>query len=703
MTIIEVVSKVSNERQTPGRFPTRLIFAHNFADYLTLVGELKTVCDAVFDLADYTKGDVLPRFKDLKREIAKHSNKQLLLLSFGEYLRICIKRERDKTTAAFPGMWEQQQSKNSTTKYIIPIFGSREIFDSIMPIQDERQQRFIWEVNESSAESEYGLALYSPDFADAVTVDAENLQEWFQKWTSLFGDKSRNSFSLRTKLYRYAEPTYGGVRLSIIDEPFSYVVSLVTDGERLKKGDGSEEFWRFIAQNVKQGKVFAETIKYLLNIGHSFDPISVLARFDELSDTELSLLLIWYKLYPSDDYYTFAINKASTAAAIPTTLRDCIFELPKLTDFFIQQRTAALRVLDVSYSDEYFSKLDKIAAPESRLMMLTYRTLAERAYAVKTVSGLLRSGADVNAVAELVKIDYPDLAEYLNPSITVSNEVTQYFNWYRRSKLINRPNTDVPCVIDFDSIDSRNKIMQENTTDDSLPFWVDGLGAEWIPVLLSRLKALEIGVSLKPVVTKALLPTETEYNHKWTSADKKWDKLDKLSHNGMPDDKDYFLCIARQLEIMNEIVEHVAEMLTKVNRVIVTGDHGSSRLAALLFHDDDNFAVEPPKNAIVRSFGRFVELKDDGYVSMTPSMERRELNGKHFIVMENYEHFKQSGNAAGGNTDENAVAGEIHGGMTPEEYLVPVIVVSRKKTLPPKETSKKPKGITINDDMMGLP
>ena len=703
MNIADIVSKVSNERQTPGRFPARLIFAHNFADYLSLVGELKAVCDAVVDLANFTKGDVLPRFKDFKNEIAKYSEKQLLLLSFGEYFRICIKREREKTTAAFPGIWEQQQSENSTTKYIIPIFGGREIFDSIMPIQDERQQRFIWEVNESSTESEFSLAIYSPDFADAITADAANLQEWFQKWTSLLGDKSQNSFSLQTKLYRYSEPTYGGVRLSIIDEPFAYVASLVADGEKLKKTDGSDEFWKHIAQNFKQGKPFAETIKYLLNIGHSFDPISVLARFNELSDHELNLLLVWYKLYPSDDYYTYAISKASTASAIPASLRDSIFGLPKLTDSFIQQRTAALRVLDLSYSDEYFAKLDKVASPESRLMMLTYRTLAERAYAVKTVSGLLRSGADVNAVVEQLKSDYPDLAEYLNPVSTDSSDITQYFNWYRRSKLINRPNTDVPCFIDFDAIDSRNKVMQQNSTTDSLPFWVDGLGAEWIPVLLNRLNSLGIAVSVKTVVTKALLPTETEYNHKWTAEDKKWDRLDKLSHNGMPDDKDYFLCIARQLEIMNEIVEHIGEMLTKVNGAIVTGDHGSSRLAALLFHDSENFAVEPPKNSIVRSFGRFVELKDDGYVSLTPSMERTELDGKHYIVMKTYEHFKQSGNAAGGNTDEKAVAGEVHGGMTPEEYLVPVLIISRNTPLPPKEMPKKPRGITINDDMLGLP
>jgi len=691
--INEIVSKVSNERQIPGRFPSRLIFVRNFKAYLDLVDELRFVCDFVIDLAAFTKGDLLPRFKDLKGAINKHPGKQILLLSFGEYLRICIKRERDKTTAAFPGIWEHQQAENSLTKFIIPIFGSREVFDSIMPFQDERQQAFIWEADESSVESEISLAIYSPDFADTVTADAENLQEWFQKWTSLFGDNKRNSFSLCTKLYRYSETTYDGIRLSVIDEPFNYVVSLVSDGEKLKETYGNKEFWKYIARNVKKDVAFAETIKYLLNIGHSFCPINLLARFGELPDVELHLLLMWYKIYPSDDYYSLAINKATKAVEIPMVLRDTIFELPKLTDAFIQQRAAALRVMDISCNESYFAKLDKISSPETRLMMLTYRTIAERAYGIKTVSGLLRSGADVPAIAELVKNDYSDLADYLNPSERSHNEVTQYFNWYRRSKLMNKPNTDAPCGIDFNSIDSRNKIMQQNTTSDSLSFWVDGLGAEWIPVLIKKLNALSIGVSIKTEVTKAILPTETEYNHKWTSDDQKWDRLDKLSHTGMPDDKDYFFCIAHQLQIMDEVVNHVAELLANFNRVIVTGDHGSSRLAALLFHEADNFAVEPPKNATVRSFGRFVELQDNSYVPITPSMERVEQDGKYFIVMKTYEHFKQPGNAAF----------EVHGGMTPEEYLVPVIVVSRKTPLPKKPVEENRKGITINSDQMGLP
>src|SRR5690606_38144455 len=50
---------------------------------------------------------------------------------------------------------------------------------------------------------------------------------------------------------------------------------------------------------------------------------------------------------------------------------------------------------------------------------------------------------------------------------------------------------------------------------------------------------------------------------------------------------------------------------------------------------------------------------------------------KEYLVMITHEHYAFSGNAAGGNRDDNAVFGEIHGGMTPEEYLVPVVILKR--------------------------
>jgi len=688
MKIDEIVAKITTERHLSGRFPTRLIFIPSFNDYLLLVDKLRGVCDDTFDLADYTEGDILPNFKALMSEVVKHHNKQLLFLSFGEYLRICIKRERDKSRASFPDIWGQIQPTSSQTKYIIPIFGDRDIFDTIIPNIDIRQMDYIWEVDDTPITSELYLTIFSPAFEDTVSFDAQNLQDWLRIWVHLYNDTKKNSFSLKTKLLHYAENTYGVVRQSIINNPFSYAVSLFTDGDKLPENAGDDNFWGFVAQGVQKGIPFSDTIKSKLNIGHTFDPIAILDRFTSLTDNEKMLFLMWYKLYPTDDYFTIAINKATTIADIGNCLRDTIFEIPNPSDDFYKQRADALRAIETTYTEDFFNKLDKLSFPELRLKILTYKTHAECAYAIKTVSEMLLGGADITEVAELVRIGYPLLAEYLQPSNAEQGEIARYFNWYRRSKIENKPNTDVPCDIDIISFDSRNKFISENNATDSHQFWVDGLGAEWIPVLLYLLKSLSKDINIDAKIAQAIIPSVTDYNKKGVTGEIKWDRLDDISHKGIPDDKNYFSTIAGQLKIMIDIVERIKELLDQYNTVIVTGDHGSSRLAALLFHDEGNFAIEPPKNATVCSFGRYVEFADDkGYI-ISSYMERKTINNAHFIVMKDYHHFKQSG---------NALDGEIHGGGTPEECLVPVIFVSRKTPLTSPQEPKKPTGIIIND------
>lgn len=683
MTVQEIIDKVVAERQTPGRFPSRLIFVRNFSDYGLLVDELSKVCDVTLNLASFAQGDILPNFSALKQELKKNANKQILLLSLSEYLRLCAKRELAKETSVFPGIWETIQSESATTKYIIPLFGGRELFDQVVPIIDNRQEDFLWDLTCSSEPLGYTVSVYSPVFATAVKTDASTFQEWLEKWDALFADQKRKTFSLTSKLVKYTNLTVGNVSVKIVDEPFAYVASLVNDGQKLKCEWGDAQFWADVAKHVKQGERFAATVKAVFNMGANFDPVVVLARFDYLSATERSLLWIWYRLYPTDDYYSFAIGKATKPNEIPIKFRDAIFELPKTTDSNFAERANVLKILAVPYGYEYFSKLDKVLPTGMRLSYLTYRTLEERAYAVKTVSSLLRTGADAHAIADQLRSEYPDLAEYLLPSDINNDEVARYFNWYRLSKILNRLPEEWPNNIDFDALDSRNKILQQY--GDALTFWVDGLGAEWFPLLIKKLKQLNIAVTVDSSIGRAILPSETECNHQWKNDDEKWDRLDKLSHSGMTDDRDYFLCVARQLEIIGEIVDRTSEILTRHDRVIITGDHGSSRLAALMFHASDNFAIDPPKNSIVRSFGRFCELNGSIDVPITSAMEQIVRDGRaEYIVMKTYEHFRQSGNAAGGNSEDKAVAGEVHGGMTPEEYLVPVIVVTRKVS------SKKP-------------
>ena len=62
-------------------------------------------------------------------------------------------------------------------------------------------------------------------------------------------------------------------------------------------------------------------------------------------------------------------------------------------------------------------------------------------------------------------------------------------------------------------------------------------------------------------------------------------------------------------------------------------------------------------------------------------MIAKDQEGNAYLVFSNYDHFSRSGFATG--TDaENPTYGELHGGATPEELLVPVVVFEGKKELP---------------------
>ena len=676
MTVQEVVEKVRSERKTPGRFPARIIFVRDFSDYSLLVDELEKECDVTINLACYVRGDRFPRFRDLQRDLEGHANKTVLVLSVGEYLRLCSKRERVWETSVFPGFWRTMQAEHLTTKYILPLFGGRELLETVMPVVDERQRDFLWEVRSETGISGYLLKVFSPDFAGSVQADASSLEEWLSRWDTLYANSCRREFVLISSLVKYTDSSVGTVNVKVVDEPFRYVVSLVTDGRDLCSEWGPPDFWADVAGHVRQGLRLAETIKVLLNVGEMFDPVTLLAVFAQLSPTSKRLLWIWYRLYPDNSYYSVAIRSAEHPEDIPVRIRDAVFDYAVVEQPTLEERARALRVLNINYGCEYFSRLDKVLPVWERFSYLTYRTLEEQAYAIKTVSELLRNDADVSEIAEYLRGHYPDLAGYLFPAEEEDSAIRSYFIWYRVNKVLNRPPEAWPNRIDFEDIDSRHKILVRH--GDKFAFWIDGLGAEWLPLLARKLQRLPEGKSVKTEVGRALLPTETSFNRKWKETDQKWDRLDEVSHNGLPDDKDYFLCIARQLQIMDEIVNQAAELLKLHGQIVITGDHGSSRLAALMFHVADNFPIEPPPGSKVRAYGRYCELTDSSFLSVPENMQRVDCDNQTYLVMKTYEHFKYSGNAAGGNTDEKAVAGEIHGGMTPEEYLVPVILVTSR-------------------------
>ena len=110
MTIAEIKEKLSQERGFGSRYPARIIFVENLDDYSALEHQLKGICDVTINVADFCRApDTVPQFDQIKNKLKECEGQQVLLLSVGEYLRLCTKRELNPDRRQFRAFWETQQ------------------------------------------------------------------------------------------------------------------------------------------------------------------------------------------------------------------------------------------------------------------------------------------------------------------------------------------------------------------------------------------------------------------------------------------------------------------------------------------------------------------------------------------------------------------------------------------------------------------
>ena len=561
MTIAEIIERLSQERSFGSRFPVRIIFVENLDKYLALENQLRGTCDVTMNVADFCRAkDTVPQFEQIKKRLKECEGKQILLLSVGEYLRLCIKRELDSNRCQFRSFWEMQQPESSKTRVIIPVFNGRDLFDRIIGSIDERQQNYVWTIDSIPNLESYNISVFSPKFKGAIMSDADNLTAWFRDWASII--KRRSICSIVTLQYSNVERSFGTVNIKQVDSPYKYLSEILTDGEILEEKWMDDDFWSNAINYASKFEIkkapFEKLIFDALNVTE-FDFVSIAARWNTLDDFQKNLVWLWYKVYPTDEYYCFACKKAKNALEIPEKIRDEILLISNRSDLWIQERMAAVRAFAFyGFNDAYFALMDKLPLPQTKLKLLTYQTHEEKTYAVKIVSGLLRSGAEPKAIASDMLInDYPSLASYMRDKLGQDEAVDEYMYWYRKNKLINRYQGESPIKIEFDRFDSRYSLIHKQQGKDCVFFWIDGFGIEYTPLFLHELKARGI---LPEIVKQAtsLLPTETEYNHQWDEHDPmtiKWDKLDSYSHKGVPDDKSYYSCVVNQLSVFSDAAQ----------------------------------------------------------------------------------------------------------------------------------------------------
>ena len=687
MKLQECIESLSTEKmqKIPSRFPCRVILLNNCADYAEAVSELKLLCDRTVSSDELFSGaDVMPAYDRLIG--TKKPDEWLLLPGVSDYLSLFSKSEQNSKRLS--KLWHNIVDATNTGRVIIPLCNSNALWHdkSLGMDTDERQNDFVYEIDgDSSAPEQKNIVVFSSDFEKYVIKlsDSNTLIIGLREWYGRILDEValKNNYCLLTRQARNVIPS---ASIRVVNDRCAFVKSNLTDGNVLNENECTTELLDELFEESLNNISVNEAILRRFNLV-TFDGNCVLARWVDMSTGKKQLLKLWYRLNPDKSYLCKCFNEYEIDEIEQHILLD-IFDLMQYHPDWADEARQLVSLLNIQKNDLFFKKLDKIPLFEDRLKFLSADTKEERVYIIRMIGQWLRKDSDKARNSEQLAQTYPLLYAYLkNAAQEIDTVYDEYIAQYKFYKLSNTlPDcVDLLCeTIKPDTLPHRYSILNQYVKEDTIVLWIDAMGFEYLSILLSVLSKNNKGKVIASQLTQALLPTQTSFNEQWKQMStpyEKLDKLDKLAHKGVVDEPDYYTCIEEQLSFFEKVSNKVDELINNYQRIIITADHGTSRLAARFFHTADGLQL--PNGAKAFSHGRYCSITSNPAVIYESLKTVSDADGQKYLVFSNYNHFAIGGFASGGD-DDNVIYGEVHGGASAEEMIVPVVVFDRKSTLP---------------------
>jgi len=442
---------------------------------------------------------------------------------------------------------------------------------------------------------------------------------------------------------------------------------------------------------------------YLENLfgAENATPRLALKRLLELPSDNLWLAHIWLlrRRLPGDSYIAKAISGAVTHDSL---LREYAVNtavavlLDASASKYAVERAEALQASGASYESLIVEFIGQTKDHCGALQFLNCDTTAERIEIVRRASGEDLSYGLPKQYAEL----FPTLADYCSTAFAHEDDaITAYFTEYRRLKVVNSlTESFAKRAYDFavpKIYPVRDIILDElKTHSDVALLVIDAMGVEYMPLLLALAKRRGMSIESQTIAT-AKLPTETIFNPiDWDDARRlsAIKSVDNIVHHGAakhescPPERNF----TETLRIFEtEIMNRIADGLTAFPRVVVTADHGASRLAVIARNEN--------KGETLPWDGQ----PDDWRYSLAPQGIARppEFESEYFPdrketywIVRGYNRLPKKGGKLN----------ELHGGATLEERLVPVVVFARSAASEAPKQPKKKIAAEVVDELEGL-
>ena len=704
------------ESSLRNRYPIRFVLFENFGDFGSFVQECQNHGVYVQSIEKCMKdgqNDKLITYSQLadlfKAYIKGLPANDFVIAPFSEIARFYDNEhyaEFDSLLKTIRLIQSPEEAQRDHQRIYVPIIGMQ---SKVSKFKDDPNIH-IWEYRSGAEYDNYHLILtkgttYGVKGLKEQYTQCKDLRHWIALWKNA-GDKIKPQIICTSKCIfansKNAQPD-NAFNYTVCDNVFEFLTKgLGIDFGKLTAKEEDLPYWEELASNIDvtdfNFDAFANQRFNTLNLN---EENAFVQTWFEYKDAFSRWLLKTYFIWKAKEHdYLIRVLENVNALSTPelfSQIATQIFDEP-LDDTSTRQRLLLLKeakrqnVLITDMAEQKVkANLAAMASDPERgaLFAMKYMsplTLSEQCLMVEwTGKGMIEKN--------YIKTLFPELYNYLQPfNVQMENcnaWVNDYFKEYCFSKVgngqsealmkrLNELNASQVCFETWRNDFKTVKTFMHNRQDIDLYYWIDGLGVDWIPFIskvIERHKA--DGVFLNEIyVAVSELPTVTSVNKAKLDelAAGKIEKIgdvDKFAHT----QKSYPAYLISEFRIVEDAI---AKVLSQYNgkKIAFVSDHGISYMAQ--FGIGMNFAGIETNHA--GRCGRWLEGSaptDNNYVVLEDGQTLCSLNH----------------NSLSAKTPTGQGA---HGGATPEEVLVPIIIVSSQKNANFYSAKLQSNGIAAN-------
>lgn len=658
-SVSKLIDELREEARGTTRFPARFILTEKITDWKELISSLEAEVARIICLSKSCAGeDSFPYVFDLTDQLEKDSDDAILLLPLME----CVRFSNDN--AAGDVLRKLATWENVSTKRVyVPLFAATEILESSMSGISRYKSGELPEVWGIPGQDE-NIRLTIVPFkmhTQHERICVEGVKNYLRLWEH--GGPSTPDMCLVTKLAPFLSACLGVVEVMVCKDGFEMITQNVRGAHALCNEWGNEYQWRWLAERIHYGDDFQSLMGRILNVGQ-FNVSQLFSGWKELDPKRRWLSWLWSKLEKPGKYVSWVLNSVNACEAFEDAIINGVFDASFKTDIELLKERRQI-ISDIGINDmpgSFWQDWKKLKGPLLKLEVLTGLTQREREEAVLAVKQLIEQNNSLESFFPYLEVAYPQLALYLAPFRHDEALITEYFHLYTISKVLDSPFGELSKKAEQAArsqegwkFQPRDSILESISQDSTSVLWIDGMGLEWVSFILGYLERQQV-LDVEFSIARANLPTTTEANKGWSDNAQVIRNLDELAH------KPYYQfpgSLVKELDIIEKAVQKAIQHLEYSPEVILTSDHGLTRY---LFNKN---SIKPPKQTEVHKWGRcgFFERQTEEI-----------SEGSHWIIESNRICLAIHGRFEGG----SGAVGEVHGGATLEEWLVPVVKLRKK-------------------------